>query len=84
MTWPPGLNFESERLRFRPLAPEDLDLIVESWTDPEVIRFVDDRTYSEAELRDDMPMMTRRGGDGWIGAWAFASKETGEKFGTAA
>ncbi len=31
--------YESERLLFRPLQEDDLDLLVEQWTDPEVVKY---------------------------------------------
>lgn len=78
-----NLIFESSRLIFAPLSEDDLDLAVEQWTDPEVVRYVADRTYSEAELREDMPKFIRRCGNGCIGVWRLTEKATGEKLGTA-
>lgn len=77
------LIFESERLLFHPLSAEDLDLAIEQWTDPEVVKYVADRTYSEAELIEEMPLFTRRCAGGCIGIWRLTEKATGEKIGTA-
>ena len=41
-----NLIFETERLRFDPLSMDDLDLAVAQWGDPEVVKYVADRTYS--------------------------------------
>ncbi len=78
-----NLTFESERLTFRPLAEDDLDLAIAQWTDPEVVKYVAERTYSEAELARDMPLFIRRCGGGCIGIWCLTDKTTGEKIGTA-
>lgn len=78
-----NLIFESRRLSFHPLSMDDLDLAVEQWTDPEVVRYVGNRTYSEAELVEEMPLFTRRAGGGCIGIWRLVVPETGEKIGTA-
>ncbi len=78
-----NLIFESERLNFRPLATDDLDLAVEQWGDPEVVKYIADRTYSKAELIEEMPLVTRRCAGGCIGIWCLTDKATGEKIGTA-
>lgn len=78
-----NLIFESERLNFRPLAADDLDLAIEQWTDPEVTRYVADSPFTQAELSRDMPLFIRRCADGCIGVWCLTDKATGEKVGTA-
>ncbi len=78
-----NLIFESERLQFQPLATDDLDLVIEQWTDPEVVKYIADRTYSEAELKEEMSLFTRRCAGGCIGIWRLTEKATGDKIGTA-
>ncbi|MEM9148529.1 MAG: GNAT family N-acetyltransferase [Pseudomonadota bacterium] len=78
-----NLVFESERLEFRPLQLDDVDLAIALWTDPEVVRYVSYRTYSEAELAEEMPIVTRRCGGGCIGIWMLRDKASREKIGTA-
>lgn len=78
-----NLCFESERLRFDPLAAEDIDLAVEQWGDPDVIRYVADRTYTRDELLAEMPVVTRRGGGGCIGVWVLSEQSSHEKIGSA-
>lgn len=78
-----NLIFETERLRFDPLSMDDLDLAVAQWGDPEVVKYVADRTYSEAELIEELPLYIRRAGGGCIGIWRLTEKATGEKIGTA-
>ena len=78
-----NLTFESERLRFAPLSEDDIDLAVAQWTDPEVTKYVADRTYSRQELVAEMPIVTRRCGGGCIGIWRLTDKASGQKIGTA-
>ena len=50
------LCFETDRLQFDPLSLDDLDLTVEQFGDPEVVKHVADRTYTEAELIEELPL----------------------------
>ena len=77
------LCFETDRLQFDPLSLDDLDLTVEQFGDPEVVKHVADRTYTEAELIEELPLYIRRAGDGCIGIWRLTEKATGEKIGAA-
>jgi ribosomal-protein-alanine N-acetyltransferase len=77
-----NLELETDRLRLRPLARSDWDLISEMCTDPEVLKFVGDvsnRERAAAELRAAI----RRGAGGRLGVWCVLQRETGEKLGTA-
>jgi len=76
------LELHTERLLLTPLAPTDLDLALELWTDPEVVEYVCD-VVTEAEIRQEMPDATKRGGNGGIGIWCVADRRTGEKLGSA-
>jgi len=80
---PAELVLETPRLTLRPLAgdADDLALSVRLFTDPEVVRFICD-TFSEEELAEEMPVITRRGAGGRIGIWTVTRKDTGEKIGT--
>ncbi len=71
----------SERLTLSPLAVGDVDLAVEMFTDPAVTEFFGG-VMNEADIRRDMPVWTKRGGDGCIGIWCISNRETGEKLGT--
>lgn len=77
------LVFDSERMEFRPLSGSDLDLMIEQWTDPDVVKYVADKTYTEEELADEMPIIVRRCGGGCIGIWCLIDKISREKLGTA-
>ena len=78
-----NLTFESERLVFRPLSVADLDLAIEQWTDPDVVKYVAGKTYTEEELAKEMPIVVRRCAGGCIGIWCLIDKATMEKLGTA-
>ena len=71
----------SERLSLTPVEVADVDLAIEMLTDPAAMRFVAE-VMSEAEIRRDMPLWTKRGGDGCIGIWCIADRTTGEKYGS--
>ena len=76
------LTLLSDRLVMTPLESADVDLAVELWTDPEVVRYICDVQTGE-EIRKEMPDAVRRGGTGAIGIWCIADRETGEKLGSA-
>ena len=75
------LNLLSDRLILTPLESTDIDLAVDLWTDPEVVRYICD-VPTEAEVRQEMPDTTRRGGNGCIGIWCIADRRTGDKLGS--
>ena len=74
------LEIFTERLRLTPFVADDLDLALEMWTDPDVVKYICD-VMTEAEIRQEMPNSTKRGGDGGIGLWCVADRMTGEKLG---
>ena len=74
------LELHTERLLLTPFALTDLDLAVEMWTDPEVAKYVGG-VMTEAEIRQQMSDVTKRGGNGGIGLWCIADRRTGEKLG---
>ena len=75
------LELPSDRLILTPLESADVDLAVELWTDPEVVRYICD-VPTEAEVREEMPDAIRRGGNGCIGVWCVADRKTGDKLGS--
>jgi ribosomal-protein-alanine N-acetyltransferase len=75
------LELLSDRLILTPLELTDIDLAVELWTDPEVVRYICD-VPTEAEIRREMPDSIKRGGNGGIGIWCIADRQTGEKLGS--
>ena len=74
------LELHTERLLLTPFALTDLDLAVEMWTDPKVAKYVGG-VMTEAEIRQQMSDVTKRGGNGGIGIWCIADRRTGEKLG---
>ena len=73
----------SERLVLTPFAASDVDIAIENFTDPEVLRYAGG-VVEEAEIRKKMPIWIKRGGNGCIGVWCVADRENGEKLGTVA
>lgn len=78
-----NLTFESDRLVFRPLSEADLNLVIDQWTDPDVVKYAGGKTYTEEELAEEMPIVVRRCAGGCIGIWCLIDKATKEKLGTA-
>lgn len=77
-----NLELLTDRLCLTPLVEADIDIAIELWTDPEVVRFICD-VASEDELRAEMPDSTKRGGNGCIGIWCVTDQQSGEKIGSA-
>lgn len=74
------LELRTERLRLTPLVADDVDIALELFTDPEVLKYVCD-ALTEEEVRQEMPDSIKRGGNGGIGIWCVADRKTGEKLG---
>lgn len=77
-----NLELHTWRLLLTPLSETDLDITLELWTDPDVVKFICD-PESEDTIRKEFPVRIRRGGNGVIGEWRIADLATGEKLGTA-
>lgn len=73
----------SERLTLNPFDETDVDIALELFTNPEVLRYVGGVMKPE-EVHEDMLKWVRRGGNGCIGVWCVTASESGEKLGTAA
>ena len=76
-----NLELLSDRLILTPLESADVEMAVELWTDPEVVRYICD-VPTEAEVRQEMPDGIKRGGNGCIGVWCIADRKTGDKLGS--
>ena len=74
------LELFTERLHLTPYVADDLDIALELFTDPEVLKFVCD-ALTEEEVRQEMPDAIKRGGNGGIGIWCVKDRRTGEKLG---
>jgi ribosomal-protein-alanine N-acetyltransferase len=79
-----GVNLElkTDRLFLRPLVQNDWEMALETFMDPEVMKFVADVSSEEA-LAEEMKAAVRRGAGGRIGVWCVLQREMGEKLGTA-
>lgn len=78
-----ALILHSKRLVLAPYSLDDLDLSLEMFTDPAVVRFAGS-VASESAIKQMMPNWTKRGGNGCIGIWTVSDRTTGEKYGSAA
>ena len=74
------LELHTERLLLTPLVADDIDLALEMYTDPEVLKHTHG-VMTEAEIRREMPNFIKRGGNGGIGVWCIKDRNTGEKLG---
>ncbi|NKB35996.1 MAG: GNAT family N-acetyltransferase [Gammaproteobacteria bacterium] len=77
-------KLQSERTILSPLVPGDVDLALEMFTDPEVVRYIDDGVMSENDIHEQMSSWIKRGSDGCIGVWCISDHKTGEKYGSCA
>ena len=77
-----NLELKTDRLLLRPLVENDWEMALETFMDPEVMKFVAD-VGSEEALAEEMKTAIRRGAGGRIGVWCVLQRETGEKLGTA-
>ncbi|MCP5085740.1 MAG: GNAT family N-acetyltransferase [Rhodobacteraceae bacterium] len=75
------LVLETERLVLKPLTCEDLDIVLELFTDPDVVRYVCDLETPE-QLESFLPTECQRGAGGRIGVWTVTRKEENKKIGT--
>ncbi len=78
-----NLVLHSERLTLTPFDASDIDLAIEMFTDPDVLKFAGG-AVKEDEIRRDMSDWIKRGGNGCIGIWCISDRSSGEKFGSAA
>jgi RimJ/RimL family protein N-acetyltransferase len=73
----------TDRLALNPFTAADLDLCLEMFTDPEVVKYAGG-LMSRATIKKEISNWTKRGGDGCIGIWCISHRETGEKYGSVA
>jgi RimJ/RimL family protein N-acetyltransferase len=78
-----NLELLTPRLLLRPLCADDVDLGIEMFTDPDVVRYVGGLLSAE-EIRSEMPNYVKRCGGGCIGIWCAIDRDTSEKIGTGA
>jgi len=78
-----NLILYSERLTLTPLDASDVDLAIEMFTDPDVLKFAGG-VMEEEKIRIEMSNWTKRGGNGCIGIWCVSDQGSGEQLGSAA
>ena len=74
------LELITERLRLTPFAHTDVEIAIEMFTDPEVVKYIGG-LMTEEEIYREMASWTKRGGNGCIGIWCISDLETAEKYG---
>ena len=78
-----SLILSSPRLHLRPLQESDVDLVLELFTDPEVMEYAGGPVKDET-IREEMATYVRRGGDGSVGVWCICKGDTKEAIGSVA
>jgi RimJ/RimL family protein N-acetyltransferase len=78
-----NLALHTDRLTLLPLNMSDVDIAVELFTNPEVLRFTGG-VMKQEEVHGELPNWIRRGGNGCIGVWCITCSDSGEKLGTGA
>ena len=77
------LQLNTKRLALRPLSINDVSLVIEMFTDAQVMKY-SGGTIAKEKIVEEMEMYTRRGGSGCIGVWCICDRTTGERLGTTA
>jgi len=78
-----SLELVSARLFLRPLRQDDVDLVLELFTDPEMMEYAGGPMKEEA-IRAETAGSVRRGADGSLGVWCICRADTEEAIGTIA
>ena len=78
-----SLQLVSARLFLRPLLENDVDLVLELFTDPEIMEYAGGPVKNE-RIRAEMAASDQRGADGSIGVWCICKAQTKESIGTIA
>jgi len=73
----------TERLTLTPFDESDLELALEMFTDPEILKYADG-VMTEDQIRGQMSNWIKRGGNGCIGIWGIADRSGSKKLGSIA
>ena len=73
-------TLETERFIIRPMAPGDVDLMVEIDTDPEITKFIGG-PLSEDEVRNEFQYYLHRDDEKAHGHWCVVDKASGDSHG---
>jgi len=76
-----NLELLTDRLLLRPLRLDDVDLGIEMFNDPDVVRYVG-RMQTVDKIRGDMHLNIKRCGGACIGVWCVLDRKISEKIGT--
>ena len=80
---PINLELTTKRLALKPISQNDVGLVVEMFTDEQIMKYVGGRVSKE-KIVEEMRVHIRRGGNGCIGKWCISDRITGESLGTIA
>ncbi len=80
---PINLELTTKRLALKPISQNDVGLVVEMFTDEQIMKYVGGRVSKE-KIVEEMRFHIRRGGNGCIGKWCISDRITGESLGTIA
>lgn len=76
-----NLHLKSDRLLLRPLRESDVEICIETRTDPVVMKYIHEPETREI-VANTLPARCQRGGGGCIGVWCIIDQATGYKLGT--
>ena len=71
----------TQRLRLRPVVPDDLEPLAAIWTDPLVMRHMSGRTRTAAERRDRIRELMEHQRQHGFGKWTVVERATDEAIG---
>ena len=77
------LQLITKRLTLRPLSINDVSLVIEMFTDEQVMQYAGG-TIPKKKIIGEMQMYTRRGGNGCVGVWCICDRTTGDSLGSIA
>ncbi|SVB26986.1 uncharacterized protein METZ01_LOCUS179840, partial [marine metagenome] len=77
------LQLTTKRLVLRPLSINDMSLVIEMFTDEQVMQYAGGTTLKK-KIVGEMQMYTRRGGNGCVGVWCICDQTTGASLGSIA
>ena len=77
------LQLTTKRLTLRPLLMSDAGLVIEMFTDHQIMKYAGG-PISEEKITEEMALYIRRGGKGCVGVWCICDRANGEALGSIA
>ena len=77
------LQLTTKRLALRPLLMSDVGLVIEMFTDHQIMKYAGG-PISEEKINAEMTLYIRRGGKGCVGVWCICDRASGEALGSMA